>query len=220
MSQNSSETVARDHNKVASQSITKAMMATWGETSDEEDDSQEEEAAVALVARSESESDFEPVESLSQLKDKVRGLSKAKVEKLLLTVMDECDAINAENCMLKDVCSKLKMDVTMFERNKQELERVNEILKCEKFKADEKTLTVRKDLDTPKDLMNTREKVFNTDLSRLESESLDLKLMLESLVSKNNQLLEKAHKAESNFAQNRRWNSSSEALNWLNTHHS
>jgi len=60
-------------------------MAALGETSEEEDGPQEEEAAVALMARSESESDFEPVESLSQLKDKVYGLSKAKVEKLLLT---------------------------------------------------------------------------------------------------------------------------------------
>jgi len=39
------------------------------------------------------------------------------------------------------------------------------------------------------------------------------------LVSENNQLLEKAHKAESDLARNRHWNSSSEALDWLNTHH-
>ena len=152
------------------------------------------------MAKSESELDIELVESLSQLKDKVRGLSKAKVEKLLLTLMDECDAINAENCMLKDVCSKLKKDVRMLERNKQEFERVNEILKCEKFKADKNTLALCKDLDTLKDLMNTREKVFNTDLSSLESESLDLKLRLKSLVSQKNQLHEKAHKVESDLA--------------------
>ena len=60
------------------------------------------------MARSEIDSDFGPVESLSQPKDKVRGLRKAKIEELLLTLMDECDAINAENCMFKDVCSELK----------------------------------------------------------------------------------------------------------------
>ena len=92
--------------------------------------------------------------------------------------------------------------------------------KCEKLKVDEKTLTLCKDLDALKDLMNTREKVFDTDLSSLESEFLDLKLRLESLVSENNQLREKAHKAESDLAQNRHWNDSSKALNWLNTHHS
>jgi len=68
--------------------------------------------------------------------------------------------------------------------------------------------------------MNTREKVFSTDLLRLEGESVDLKLRLESLVSENNQLLEKAYKVKSDLAQNRRWNSFYQALNWLITHHS
>lgn len=114
--------------------------------------------------------------------------------------MDECDAINAKNCMLKEVCFEFKKDVRMLERNKQELEHVNEILKCEKLKAYEKALTLYKDLDMLKDLMNTREKVFNTDLSSLKSESLDLKHRLESLVSENNQLRENAHKVESDLA--------------------
>ena len=43
----------------------KAMMAAWGETSEQEEDSQEEEVAEALMARSESESNLESVESLS-----------------------------------------------------------------------------------------------------------------------------------------------------------
>ena len=64
-------------------------MAAWGETSEEDERSQEEEAVVALMARSESESDFELVENISQFKDKVRGHSKAKIEELLLTSMDE-----------------------------------------------------------------------------------------------------------------------------------
>ena len=54
--------------------------------------------------------------------------------------MDECGAINAENCTLKDVCSELKKDVRMLTKNKQELEHANEILKCVKLKVDEKTL--------------------------------------------------------------------------------
>jgi len=61
-----------------------------------------------------------------------------------------------------------------------------------------------------------REKVFNTDLSKLESQSLQLKQRIESLVCESSQLLEKA---ESDLTANRRWNSSSEVLKWLNTHH-
>jgi len=52
---------------------------------------------------------------LSQLKDTVRGLSKAKVVKLLFAIMNECETITAESCMLKDVCSELKKDVRMLE---------------------------------------------------------------------------------------------------------
>jgi len=70
------------------------------------------------MARSESKLDLEPVESLPQLKDKVRGPSNAKIKKLLFTLMDECDAINTKNCMLKEVCLELKKDVRMLERNK------------------------------------------------------------------------------------------------------
>ena len=49
--------------------------------------------------------------------------------------MNECETITAKNYMLKDVCSELKKDVRMLERNKLELEHINEVLKCEKHKA-------------------------------------------------------------------------------------
>ena len=58
------------------------------------------------MARSDSDLDDEPLDSLAQLKDQVHGLSKAKLEELLFTLIDECDAINSENCMLKDACSE------------------------------------------------------------------------------------------------------------------
>jgi len=84
------------------------MLATWGDSIEEEEGIEEEDAAVALMAKSDSDSDDEPLKSLAQLKDKVCGLRKAKLEELLFTLMDECDAINSENCMLKDTSSELK----------------------------------------------------------------------------------------------------------------
>jgi len=63
---------------------------------------------------------------LAQLKDKVCGLNKVKLEELSFTLMDECDAINSENYMLKDACSELKRDV-------RELEHENKILKVKKL---------------------------------------------------------------------------------------
>ena len=116
-------------------------MATWGETSEEEKDSQEEEAAVAFMVGSESQSEFE---TLSQLKDKVRRASKPKLEKLLFTLLDDCEEVNAENCMLKDICSELKRDVRLLEKNKQELECINEILISEKLETKDKTLALMK----------------------------------------------------------------------------
>jgi len=100
--------------------------------------------------------------------------------------MDECDAINAENCMLKDFCSELKKNVRMHIKNRQKLEHANEILKCDKLKVDEKTLALCEDLDMPKVTPNMREKVFNTNLSKLESESLHRKPKIETLISENN----------------------------------
>jgi len=84
------------------------MLVAWGDSTEEDEGTEEEDATVALIARSDFDSDDEPLDSLAQLKDKVRGLNKAKLEELLFTLMDECDAINFENCMLKDACFELK----------------------------------------------------------------------------------------------------------------
>jgi len=54
--------------------------------------------------------------------------------------LDDCEEVKVENCMLKDVCSKLKRDMRLLEKNKQELECMNEILKSEKLETDKKTL--------------------------------------------------------------------------------
>ena len=55
--------------------LTRAMLAAWGDSTDEE-----EEEAVALMARSETDSDEELSDSLIQLKNKVSGLNKSKLK--------------------------------------------------------------------------------------------------------------------------------------------
>jgi len=111
--------------------------------------------------------------------------------------MDECDSINAENCMLKDVYSNLKRDI-------RRLEHANEVLKSEWLEVDEKTLVLHEDLNKLKETLSLKEKVFNTDLSKLKSESLQLKQRLEVLICENSQLLEKLKHAESDLTANRR----------------
>ena len=91
------------------------MLIAWGDSIEEDEWTEKEDVAVALMARSDSDSDNEPLDSLAQLKDKVRGLNKAKLEELLFTLMDECDASNSENSMLKDACLELKKDIRELE---------------------------------------------------------------------------------------------------------
>ena len=59
------------------------MLAAWGDSTEEEEETEEEEVVVALMARSDSDSDDEPLDSLAQLKNKVRGLNKAKLEVII-----------------------------------------------------------------------------------------------------------------------------------------
>jgi len=84
--------------------FTKPMMAAWGDTLEEKEDSQDGEEAVALMARRESDSDSDSIESLSQLKEEVRNPSMRTLEKLVFTLMEECEIVNSKNCMLKNTC--------------------------------------------------------------------------------------------------------------------
>ena len=91
------------------------MLTTWEDSTEDDEVTEEEDATLALMARSDSESNDESLDSLAQLKDNVCGVSKAKLKELLFTLMDECDALNSENCMLKDVCAELKKDIKELE---------------------------------------------------------------------------------------------------------
>jgi len=84
------------------------MLAAWGDSTEEEEETEEEEATVSLMARSDSESDEESLDSLDQLKEQVCGLRKAKLKEPLFPLIDECDALTSKNYMLKDVCAEIK----------------------------------------------------------------------------------------------------------------
>jgi len=91
------------------------MLATWGDSTDEEKESEEEEeGAVALMARSETDSNEESSDSLIRLKNKVSGLNKTKLKEFSLVLIDECDALHTENCDLRDECDELKRDIKEF----------------------------------------------------------------------------------------------------------
>ena len=191
--------------------LSKAMLAAWGDTSDEDEVSEGEEAAVALMAIGESDTDEEALDSLAELKGKVSVLTKAKLEELFLTLIDEYDSMNAENCMLQDACADLKRDI-------RKLEQENESLENHKSVVDIENLVLNKDLDDLKKSLSMKEAEFSAAYLKLETESLKLKERLEALLNENKDLMEKVNKVDSDLARNRRWNRASLALNWLNTH--
>jgi len=193
--------------------FTKAMLAAWGDSTEEKEGSEEaEEAAIALIARGESDSDDESIESLDQLKNKVCGLNNTKLKELVFTLVDECDALTSENCMLKDVCAEIKKDV-------KELEHEIKVLKSAKVDLDVKHLVLLDDLNKVKETLNLKEEAFSTDYSKLKNESLELKQKVESLLHENNKLLDKLKQVELDLAVNRQWNRTSHALKWLSNHH-
>jgi len=69
---------------------------------------------------------------------------------------------------------------------------------------DENTLGLYEDLDKLNETLNMRQQVFNANLSKLESESLQLKQKIEFLICENHQLLERLKMAKSDFTSNRR----------------
>ena len=80
-------------------------------------------------------------------------------------------------------------------------------------------LVLHENLERVKESLRLKEENFVTNFTKLEKESLDLKQKIESLLVENHSLHEKFKQVEIEQAANKRWHDSSNALNWLNTHH-
>ena len=177
--------------------FSKAMLAAWGDSTDDEEESENEEVAVALMANSDTDSDAESENSLTHLKNKVCDLNKATLEELVFTIMD--------------ISAELKRDV----RN---LELENETLKMEKLEIEKESRALLENIDVLKETLIMKEETCSTNLTKLEKESLELKEKVDSLLTENQRLLEKIEQMESDLTANKLWNRSSRAFEWLNTH--
>ena len=168
--------------------FSKAMLAAWGDSSEDEGESEAEEEVVALMAQSDSDSSDESTISLSDLKNKVHGLNKATLEELLYNVID--------------TCADLKREV-------RDLELENEILKNEKLGLHENINMLKENLF-----------IKEGDYTRVEEKLFEVEGMVEDLLKENKSLHVNIEKLETELATTKRWNKSSQALDWLNTHHS
>ena len=168
----------------------RAMMAAWGDSSDEEEGSgEEQEGTVALMARNESDADEESEDCLIELKNKVSKLSKHKLKEYLLMLMDECDALHTENCDLTKECDELKKVVI-------QLRKENKNLKDEKIELDMNNLVLLEDFERTKEILKLKEECFVTNFTNLEKESLELKEKIETLLVENQTLQEKLKQVE------------------------
>ena len=102
---------------------------------------------------------------------------------------------------LIDTCADIKREV-------RDLELENEILKNEKLGLHESINVLREDLFLKEgDYTQVEEKLFKVEET------------VESLLNEKQSLNATIEKLETNLATNNRWNKSSQALDWLNTHH-
>jgi len=175
--------------------FSRVMLAAWGDSTEDEEESETEEANVVLMARSDTNSDDESTNSLTDLKNKVCSLNKATLEELVFTIMD--------------ICAELKRDV-------RDLGFENETLKMEKLAVERETLVLHKNVDVLKETLMIKEETCSTNLTKLEKESLELKEKVEPLLEENKKLLENIKKMESDLTANNLWNRSSKALEWFN----
>ncbi|XP_070017601.1 uncharacterized protein [Nicotiana sylvestris] len=119
---------------------TKAMVAVWGESSDEdsEDEDGDEQALMAI-----GKSDEESEESVIHLKDKIKFLSKKSLSELLLDFIDESKVINNEKEQLSKECVILKAKCKNLKLRASESDSKNAELKNQVHELDTTVLELR-----------------------------------------------------------------------------
>ncbi|XP_070022185.1 uncharacterized protein [Nicotiana sylvestris] len=117
---------------------TKAMVAAWGESSDEEsEDEDRDEQALMAIGESDDEqalmaigeSDDEQEVSVFHLKDKINFLSKERLFEFLIDFIDESEVINNEKEQLSKECVILKAQCNNLELRASESDSKNTELK-------------------------------------------------------------------------------------------
>ncbi|MCD7471657.1 hypothetical protein HAX54_012250 [Datura stramonium] len=121
------------------------MKATWGETSYEESEVEDgDNENLVFMAKSDTDSDNDSSEvSLSDLKSQIHNLSKRKVVKLLLSLMDECQQMSVEKMEMSKIFSNLKSNYKVLKKEKIESENTIETLNAG-INNLEKTVSVQK----------------------------------------------------------------------------
>ncbi|MCE3050448.1 hypothetical protein HAX54_047223 [Datura stramonium] len=121
------------------------MNATWVETSNVELEGEDvENHNLSLMTRSDLDSDNDSTKiSLSDLKTQVHSLSKRKMVKLSLSLMDECQQMSVEKIEKSKIFSNMKFDYKVLKGQIIEFEDTNKTPNAEISKFEE-TVSVQK----------------------------------------------------------------------------
>ncbi|XP_070003127.1 uncharacterized protein [Nicotiana sylvestris] len=194
---------------------TKAMVAAWGESSDEdsEDEDGDEKALMAIE-----ESDEESEVSIIHLKDKIKFLSKKRLSELLLDFIDEFEDLNNEKEQLSKECVILKAKCKNLELRASERDSKNTELKNQVHELDTTVLELRSE-NLKLKLETGKKKVDHTHLTLEEN----VGKMKDELYKRDEQIRvikEDLSKIKHELDITCKWNRSSDALSWLQEHHS
>ncbi|XP_070014719.1 uncharacterized protein [Nicotiana sylvestris] len=194
---------------------TKAMVSAWGDSSDEcSDDNNDNERALMAIG----ESDKEAEVSVSHLKDKIKFLPKERFSELLLELIDESEDVNNEKEQLSKGCVVLKAKCKNLEHMASETESENVVLKNHVHELDTTILELISE-NLKLKLGTSKKTVDHTQLTLEEN----VGKMKDYLYKRDEQikiLKEDLRKVKHELDRTYKWNRSSDALSWLQEHHS
>ncbi|XP_075094706.1 uncharacterized protein LOC142173300 isoform X1 [Nicotiana tabacum] len=191
------------------------MVAVWEESSnkDSDDEDRDEQAFMAI-----GESDEESEVSIIYLKDKIKFLSKESLFELLLDFIDESGDINNEKEQLSKECVILKVKCKNLELRVSETVSETRALKNQVHAFESNVLELRS--ENLKLKLGTSKKTADCTQLTLEENVGKLK---DELYKKNEQvriLTKDLGKVKHELDRTCKWNRSSDALSWLQDHHS
>ncbi|XP_070036070.1 uncharacterized protein [Nicotiana tomentosiformis] len=202
---------------------TKDQQRLWlllgGENSDEESDDEDgDEQALMAIGESDGESHKESEVSIIHPKDKIKFFSKEKLSELLLAFIDESEVINKEkehlskDCViLKAKCKNLKLRVSETVSENTALK--NQVHTFEANVLELKSENLKLKLGTSKKTVDCTQLTLEENIGKLKDE----------LYRKNEQvrvLKEDLGRVKHKLDRTSKWNRSSDALSWLQEHHS
>ncbi|XP_070053338.1 spindle pole body component 110-like [Nicotiana tomentosiformis] len=193
------------------------MVATWKDSSDEDIDDSVERALIA-IRESKDELDEESEISFLDLKDKIKLLSKDRLLELLLTLIDESKNICSEKEQLLKECNFLKAECKNLEINICKIEKENTALKNQVHALDTVVLELRS--KNVKLKLGTEKEITSDIQLNLEDGLRKVKDELYKKEENVRALKEDLTKVKHELDRTCKWNRSSNALSWLQEHHS